>query len=49
MQAEHGDGILAKVALSKAIESAAHILDLIDERWPELENSNSAKQDGLKI
>jgi hypothetical protein len=24
----------AKVAVSKAIESAAHILDLIDEKWP---------------
>jgi hypothetical protein len=29
----------AKVAVSRAIERAAHILDLIDEKWPALESS----------
>jgi len=30
----------SKVAVNKAIERAAHILDLIDERWPAEEKSS---------
>jgi len=36
MQAEHGNRVLAEIAVKRAIERAAHILDLIDEKWPEL-------------
>jgi hypothetical protein len=31
-----GTEFWAKVAVNRAIERAAHILDLIDEKWPAL-------------